>query len=171
EGRTKSVRDDAFPHPDQALNSNTYPKGAWVLHMLRQEIGDQSFFRALRAYVDRFRGRSVVTRDFIDAVEESSGRELDWFFEQWLDRKGCPELRVSTSGRRIIVEQVQRDRPYRFELRIAWIDDAGTRTTRTMLVADRKATFDTESEVVSVELDPDVELLFRPAKEPDEEPK
>ena len=61
DGRLKTIRDDSFRHPDLALNANTYPKGAWVLHMLRREIGDEMFFRTLRSYYGRCVGRSILT--------------------------------------------------------------------------------------------------------------
>jgi len=49
EGRTLPVRWGGYDHPDSALNTNTYPKGAWVLHMLRGEVGDEAFFAGIRS--------------------------------------------------------------------------------------------------------------------------
>ncbi|GAB4150571.1 MAG: M1 family metallopeptidase [Planctomycetota bacterium] len=164
EGRTKSIRDDRFPHPDQALNSNTYPKGAWVLHMLRAELGDEAFFAALKRYFLEHRGTSVVTADFVQSVEESSKKDLGWFFEQWLDRVGCPELRVSASDGRIRVEQVQKGEPYRFWLRLRWKDREGKDVDRRVRVEGRETDVVTDGPVFDLAVDPDVELLFRPAR-------
>src|SRR5712671_2813030 len=125
EGRTKSIRDDHFANPDQALNANTYPKGAWVLHMLRSELGDEAFFGALHAYYLACRGRSVVTTDFVAAVEQHSKQKLGWFFDQWLDRVGCPELKVAVADGGIVVQQTQAGEPYRFWLRLRWQDGRG----------------------------------------------
>ena len=162
EGRTKSIRDDRFAHPDQALNSNTYPKGAWVLHMLRTEIGDQAFFAALRAYFGGFRGRSVTTEQFITCVEGETGLELRPFFAQWLDRIGCPELRVAPGAGAITIEQVQKGEIYRFWLRLRWHDDVGRQHERRVRVQRQRTRVVVEGEVRDLQVDPDVELLFRP---------
>ena len=163
EGRTKTIRDDGFPHPDQALNSNTYPKGAWVLHMLRAELGDELFFQALRSYFERFRGQSVTTDQFVRCLEESTGRELRSFFSQWLDRVGCPELRVQPEDGAIVIEQVQKGEPYRCWLRLRWRDASGELVERRVRLEQRRARIEVEGEVRDLQVDPDVELLFRRA--------
>ncbi|MGE3171026.1 MAG: M1 family metallopeptidase [Planctomycetota bacterium] len=161
DGRTKTVRDDSFVHPDQALNANTYPKGAWVLHMLRGELGDDAFFAALRAYATECRGRSVTTADFVAIVERSTGKDLGWFFAQWLDRVGCPELEVRATGGDITVRQVQPNAPYRFWLRLRWKDATGAPQQRRILVEDAQHTLQVDGDVRELQVDPDVELLFR----------
>lgn len=164
EGRTKSIRDDRFPHPDQALNSNTYPKGAWVLHMLRGELGDEAFFAALRDYFMRYRGTSVMTRDFIASVEQSSKQDLGWFFAQWLDRVGCPELKVAVAAGGITVQQVQKGEPYRFWLRLRWQDGNGAPVERRLRIDAASTEVPVDGTVRDLRVDPEVELLFRPAR-------
>lgn len=61
-----------------------YQKGAYVLHLLRQELGEAVFWKAMRDYSRQYPGSSVTTTDFKSAVERSSGRNLDAFFEQWV---------------------------------------------------------------------------------------
>ena len=161
EGRTKSIRDDGFGHPDQALNSNTYPKGAWVLHMLRADLGEALFFRALRSYFERFRGQSITTDQFVRCLEEATGRELRPFFSQWLDRVGCPELRVQLKDGGIVIEQVQKAEPYRCWLRLRWHDAAGEPVERRVRIEQRRTRVEVEGDVRDLQVDPDVELLFR----------
>jgi aminopeptidase N len=161
DGRARAVRWDGFPHPDLALNDNTYAKGAWVLHMLRGELGDEVFFRALRTYYGEWRGRSVTTADFVATVERASGRELQWFFAQWLDRPGCPELQVEAQDGVIVVAQVQRGEPYRLRVPIAWQSAGGARVARTVVVEGARAEVAVEGTVEELVVDPDVELLFR----------
>ncbi|MEO6597424.1 MAG: M1 family aminopeptidase [Planctomycetota bacterium] len=160
EGRTKTIRDDHFAHPDQALNSNTYPKGAWVLHMLRGELGDEVFFGALKAWYEAFRGRSVVTSDFVAAIERHSKRELGWFFAQWLDRVGCPELKVTAVDGALLVEQVQKGEPYTFWLRLR-TGAAGQQAEHRVRMDQAQQRVPIEGSLENVELDPQVELLFR----------
>lgn len=61
-----------------------YHKGAYVLFLLRRELGDDVFWSAIREYTRRYAGQSVETVDFQRAVEQSSGRSLAEFFETWV---------------------------------------------------------------------------------------
>ena len=78
------------------LSVNSYQKGAWVLHMLRNEIGNESFLKGLRLFYDRYRNSNALTDDFKHVMEEVSGKELTVFFRQWLWVPGQPELKIST---------------------------------------------------------------------------
>ncbi len=80
--------------PNKLLNANVYPKGAWVLHMLREQVGDSAFFRGVRAYYQAYRDTSVVSAQFQEKIEDASGQRLGWFFQQWLYQAGCPKLQV-----------------------------------------------------------------------------
>ena len=161
EGRTKSIRDDHFAHPDQALNSNTYPKAAWVLHMLRGEVGDDAFFAALKEYVAEYRGTSIATSEFIASMERVTGQELTWFFSQWLDRVGCPELRLEIEPDAITIEQTQQGQPYRFWLRLRWRNTAAKLVEKRVRIEDRRTRVTLIGKSESVEIDPAIELLFR----------
>lgn len=164
EGRTKAILWDGYTNPDEVLNANTYPKAAWVLHMLRGELGEDAFLAALRAYYARFRGRSVTTRDFVRSVERSTGRELGWFFAQWLERPGCPVLRVTPRAGSVVVEQLQDTAPYRLRLPFAWKDARGRAHRATFDVTARRVELRLPgARVETIVFDPDVEVLYRPA--------
>jgi aminopeptidase N len=81
-----------FDEPIDLFDRHLYEKGGRVLHMLRHELGETTFWRALRLYVERNARGSVETRDLARAVEEATGRNLDRFFHQWIDNPGHPEL-------------------------------------------------------------------------------
>ena len=68
-----------------------YRKGSWVLHMLRHVIGDLAFFQSLHEYRERHAHGAVVTEDFQAAVEAVVGRDMTWFFQQWVYDPGAPE--------------------------------------------------------------------------------
>lgn len=93
---------------------DVYGKGALVLHMLRMRLGDEAFFRGVRAYLDRFAYRHATTDDFRRCLEDASGQSLDRFFTQWTQRPGMPRLDVSydydaaSSELTIRVDQTQR---------------------------------------------------------------
>ena len=67
-----------------------YRKGAYVLHLLRIELGDAVFWRGIRAYTRANDGRSVVTADFQRAMEAAAGHSLQPFFRQWVYSAGAP---------------------------------------------------------------------------------
>jgi aminopeptidase N len=114
------------------FNGTVYDKGAWVLHTLRYVIGDSTFFRLLRAYVadPRYRFGTATTTDFKNLAEQVSGKELDWFFEQWIYREGRPELRYAwkvEDGQLILrLQQAQKGDGYRLPLELAAIAGADT---------------------------------------------
>ena len=72
----------------------TYCKSSVILHLLRYVLGDEDYFQAIHDYATdtvNFKHKSAVTEDFIDKIEESSGQELDWFFDAWLKQPNHPE--------------------------------------------------------------------------------
>jgi len=80
-------------NPGSFLFSGTvYNKGAWVLHMLRWELGDETFFRALREYYEKFKYSNASTEDFKSVCESISGINLTKFFVQWLSGTGKIEM-------------------------------------------------------------------------------
>ncbi len=61
-----------------------YFKGAYVLHLLRNELGDEVFWNAIKHYSITFYGKSVTTQDFKKAIEDSSNQNLNAFFNKWI---------------------------------------------------------------------------------------
>lgn len=70
-----------------------YWKGAWVVHMLRRELGDELFWSGVGKYLRDH--ESVESGDLRRALEEVSGRDLERFFAQWVHGSGFPRLDVS----------------------------------------------------------------------------
>ena len=77
------------------FDGNAYNKAGWVLYMLRQQIGEDAFYRGLKYYLDVNRGKSVVTADLAKAIEESAHVNVDQFFSQWLYGAGAPRFDLS----------------------------------------------------------------------------
>ncbi|HEY7922523.1 MAG TPA: M1 family aminopeptidase, partial [Vicinamibacteria bacterium] len=69
-----------------------YSKGAYVLHLLRESLGDALFWEGLRSYTRRHMGGSVTTADFLKAMEESTRRDLSGFFRQWVYSPDNPHI-------------------------------------------------------------------------------
>jgi aminopeptidase N len=91
----------------------TYAKGACVLHTLRGLLGDGAWWKGLRGYVAKHKFQVVDTDDFRKAMEAGSGKDLKWFFDQWVYKAGHPELKVrwhyedSDKSVRVKVQQTQ----------------------------------------------------------------
>ncbi|WP_417291404.1 M1 family metallopeptidase [Corallibacter sp.] len=61
-----------------------YKRGCWVLHALRENVGDEPFKEALQAYLEKHKFKNVETSDFISEVEKASGLKLDSFVDTWI---------------------------------------------------------------------------------------
>ncbi len=84
-----------YNNPRNIMDSHSYPKGATILHMLRFVMGDKPFFRSLQHFLEKHSFQAVDTYDLMKAVKESSGQNLDWFFEQWIFKPGHPVFNIS----------------------------------------------------------------------------
>ncbi|OOQ61280.1 M1 family metallopeptidase [Mucilaginibacter pedocola] len=76
----------------QLLNTNSYQKGGWVLHMLRRKLGDELFWKGIRSYYALYKNKNADTDDLRRAMEQASGVDLKQFFKQWLYTAGIPTL-------------------------------------------------------------------------------
>ncbi|MFW9916821.1 MAG: M1 family aminopeptidase [Candidatus Thorarchaeota archaeon] len=72
-----------------------YCKGFCVVHMLRQVVGNETFFKGLQAYFDEWAYENAHITDFIAIMEATAGYSLTWFFDEWLDGIGIPEFSLS----------------------------------------------------------------------------
>jgi aminopeptidase N len=90
----RPVVSDRYRVPVDIFDSTLYKKGGYIVHMLREQVGDEVFWKALNTYLNEYKYQSVVTTDLQHVFERVSGQRLDWFFDQWLYKAGYPELRV-----------------------------------------------------------------------------
>ncbi|MCU1277802.1 MAG: Peptidase rane alanine aminopeptidase, partial [bacterium] len=93
----RAIVTNVFHEPIDVFDRHLYEKGGCVLHMLRSELGDARFWKAIRHYVQKHAGGSVETRDLARAVDEATGWNPDRFFEQWVFKAGHPDLKIETS--------------------------------------------------------------------------
>jgi aminopeptidase N len=140
-----------YKQPWDLFDGHLYGKGACILHMLRYLLGEQLWWRAIRTYVRENAGACVETIDWVNAIESATGRNLRWFFDQWIFREGHPDYRVAFSWERKTSEAViwvaQKQSPgddtqlFRMPVRFEFtMPDRSTRTFRET-VKDREHTF------------------------------
>jgi aminopeptidase N len=85
---------------DSIFDEINYQKGGAVVHTLRETVGDEVFWRAINVYLNRHKFGSVETVDLQKVFEETSKKDLDWFFAQWVYGTGYPKLEVKTNYNR-----------------------------------------------------------------------
>src|SRR5207245_11597726 len=75
--------------------SVTYHKGAAVIHTLREQVGTEAFWKAINIYLNRHKFANVESTDLKKAMEETSAKDLGWFFDQWVYSAGAPKLDIT----------------------------------------------------------------------------
>jgi len=105
----------------KVTSSHTYQKGSWILHMLRGVVGTDNFWNGIRAYYKKYYNKNATTSDFRLVMEETSGMDLEWFFQQWLYKGGALkydggwQYNSKKSLVEISIDQVQKD-GYEFKM-------------------------------------------------------
>lgn len=113
-GDTRPMVWKDYTEPMQQFDDRAYPRGAWVLHMLRSQLGPELYRKAITEYIRRHRDSNVTTDDLQETLEDVSGRSFDQFFDQWVHHGGVPDLGVEyswneeTKTARVTVEQKQK---------------------------------------------------------------
>lgn len=74
------------------FDGNSYQKGGRILHMLRKYLGDDAFFASLKLYLETYKFKPVEIHHLRLAFEETTGEDLNWFFNEWFLNQGHPEL-------------------------------------------------------------------------------
>jgi aminopeptidase N len=144
-------------------NQIVYQKGGWVLHVLRGQIGSEKFWAGIREYYRRFRDSNASTEDFRKIMEQTSGSDLGWFFQQWLYRPGSPTVeggwKYNATAKQVEVDlaQTQPGDPYRMALEVS----IGGHVSKVEFTAKQQHfTIPADSEPPSVELDPNTWMLM-----------
>ncbi len=156
---------------DNLFSSLIYNKGAWVLHMLRREVGDSSFFKILRTYFEKYKYKNASTEDFQEICEKVTGKNLKFFFDQWV-YKGTGKIEAeynwnvipANSGYKVIfnIKQLQNGYDiYKFPIDIKIFFENDDQEIKSFYVHSRESSFEfiTKNKPVSFELDPDKWLL------------
>ena len=161
------VIDTTITDYNQLLNTNTYQKASWFLHMLNEKTGDSIFVNILRKYYHDYRDSTAITSDFMQMAEGVSGQDLKDFFQEWLYQPGFTEIKVkwrqSKNGKLVLnLSQVQPDNLFTFPLEVEFQLKNGETHLKTVEVTGRenKSSFNLKDKVESIRLDPNVKLLF-----------
>lgn len=159
---------------DERDNAIGYQKAAMVFHVLRQEVGEEGFWAALRGLVTRFGGRHAEWRDIERLMSETAGRDLRWFFAQWIEEAGAPSLALihatvkRTSGEapqefQLLVEIEQTGKLFDMPVHLRIDLDDGRQQTRSVRIkgARERFVFTFPSSPRRIAIDPDSMLMQR----------
>ncbi len=146
-----------------------YQKGAWVLHMLRNYVGEDNFRKGIRNYYKKYYNSTTTTNQFKTEMEVVSGMNLDIFFDQWLYKGGNMVLDGNwkfdeKKGRiEVNLNQVQND-GYLFEMPVELgisYDDKNLEKIQTIKLEKEKGRFyiASDSKPISIKIDPNTKLL------------
>lgn len=149
------------------LNTNSYQKASWVLHMLRHKLGDENFFKGLQKYYADYKNSTALTDDFKNVMEEVSGKNLAVFFTQWLKQAGHPVLKwnweqTSDSELQLNIVQTQEDSEFIFPMQIAAIYENGMQENFELNINQKKVSvkLPVKHKIESIKLDQNINLLF-----------
>ena len=165
------VHDNLKDMKDVLTYSLQYQKGAWVLHMLRNYIGEDNFREGIRTYYKKYYNSNTTTEEFKKEMEFVSGMDLDFFFDQWLYNGGNIILDGGWSyderKRRVEVNinQVQDD-GYIFKMPLElgiYYEDENLFKLETVKIEKEKGRFyiATDTKPKNIKIDPFTKLLAR----------
>jgi aminopeptidase N len=169
-GKDRPIVDRRYLSPNDMFDARAYPKGAFVLHMLRRRLGEDAFWKGMRRYAKEHRLQSVETSDFRRSLEAESGRDLDRFFYDWTERPGSPVLEVNTEyqseGRlaKVAIKQTQGGETFHFPLRLVFHCEGSGGTKEVVQEQDMTTREQTlyvplQGRPTRVEVDPNQEVL------------
>jgi hypothetical protein len=150
------------------FSGTVYDKGAWVLRMLRQRLGDEDFFEGITNYRQAFPGGAATSEDLRAAFEAVSGRDLEQFFSQWVYGENRPRFRytweaIDGPALRLVIEQIQQNAGlFQMPLDVRVTTASGIEDHQIDLNAVAEQTFDIPlaAQATDIELDPERWSLF-----------
>jgi aminopeptidase N len=94
-GARRPIVTQRYEDPDALFDTYAYPRGAATVNMLRFVLGDELFWKAIHHYVQKYEWGNVDTQALINAIQESTGQNLAWFFDEWVYKMGHPEFQIT----------------------------------------------------------------------------
>ena len=134
-----------YTDKEDMFDAVSYNKGGAILHMLRNYLGDKAFFTGLRKYLTDNKYKAAEVHQLRLALEEVSGKDLNWFFNQWYFSSGHPKIQVSydynTLEKTVTVNLVQTQmNEFQFPIAID-IFQNGKKNRHNVFVSGRDASF------------------------------
>ena len=180
---------NVYKHVDDLFDAHSYEKSGFILHMIRNHIGEHNFRKSLKVYLEKYQNRSAESLDLLKVLEEVSGREMASFFDQWIYREGHPKLEIeytltrnnliekdSINSQKLKIKILQKNndesyedssRYYQFQLefKINIVDKSGQKSHLVHLMnvdnndSESFVEIDNNSNIESISIDPEFKIL------------
>ncbi|MFT4576568.1 MAG: aminopeptidase N [Polaribacter sp.] len=116
-----------YKDKEDLFDAVSYNKGGAIVHMLRNYVGDDAFFAALKLYLTENKYKAAEVHQLRLAFEKVTGKDLNWFFNQWYFGKGHPNAQISydynTLEKKVTINVLQRGDLFNFPLAIDIIEE------------------------------------------------
>ena len=118
-----------YAHREDMFDAVSYHKGGRILHMLRNFVGDSAFFKSLNNYLTTYKFKATEAHHLRLAFEEVTGRDLNWFFNQWYFGSGHPSVDIdynyndAAGSVQVIVKQLQKGKLFRLPITVDIYND------------------------------------------------
>ncbi|MDZ4733892.1 MAG: M1 family aminopeptidase [Nitrospirota bacterium] len=163
---------------DEHDNAIGYQKSAMLFHLLRQEVGEEAFWQALKSFVVQYRGRHAEWRDLERVFAEESRQDLRWFFVQWVEQDGAPVLSFSEAVARPVAGEpaqifqleatiVQSDKLFRLPLQLTIRMEGDREHLLTLSLRSLRETISVTlpAQPIAIDLDPEFMTVRRIARQ------
>jgi aminopeptidase N len=157
-----------YDDKEEMFDGHSYNKGGRILHMLRNHLGDEAFFQGLNKYLTSNAYKSAEVHNLRLAMEEVSGEDLNWFFNQWFLGKGHPvifteqEINQEQQTVTLRIQQAQSFNVFRLPIKIALWDESGKHSYPVVLdSANQQFTFPFKGKLANILLDEEQILLAK----------
>ena len=164
-GKLKEFKGTLYNPKDNLFGNTVYDKGAWVLHMLRNETGDSLFFKILRTWFEEYKFKNDSTDDFKKICESIARRDFTKFFDQWIYKgEGKIELQYDWSVQKVSGEfkvdisvwQTQKEYDiYNFPLEFKFTAGSDTNLLKTFYIDQRKQSIEITLKDMPDKIEPD----------------
>ena len=177
-----------YKHADDLFDAHSYEKSGFILHMIRNHMGEHNFRKSLKVYLEKYQNRSAESLDLLKVFEEVSGREMTSFFDQWIYREGHPKLKVEYSfdhdnltknkekiqKLKIKIQQKNNDQniedfskyyQFQLEFKISFVDKSGHKTHLVHLMnvnnqdSESFVNIGSDSKIEYISIDPEFKIL------------
>jgi len=169
----RSIVTNVYSQPIDLFDMHLYPGSAARLHMLRRMLGEDAWWEVINIFLKKHRNSVVETVDFARCIEEVTGDNYDWFFDQWFYKPGFPSMECSYEYQEkdniliIHVKQTQtsdnKSHIFHFPLTIRLMDEDGSGRNVSVQVKEKEHHFyiPCEQEPFQILIDPDDTVLKR----------
>lgn len=163
----QAIVDTRITDYTKVLSTNTYQKASWVLHMLRQKVGTDIFWKGIHSYYQQYKLSNAYTEDFKHIMERISGQELDDFFQQWFFEPGVPNISIEWEQKNGKIQLEVRQNAatqHTFDLPVQALNQQGEGIGTTVLdikPGTSQFSFPVDGEMDRIYLDPETQVLFQ----------